>query len=188
MENNKAVIKGSLQSISKHTGRSIADAFVDVDAIIIVDCSGSMTMNDATGGKQRFHLACNELARLQSTLPGKLAVVGFSDNAKFYPNGVPGMLMGGTAMDVALKFVKVADGCDIKMVLISDGEPDDAVETLDVARGFKSKIDTIYIGPEDGPGRDFLRRLSEATGGKSFQQETAELNLLGDNVRKLIGA
>ncbi len=74
----------------------------------------------------------------------------------------------------ALQFVQPADGTGIRFILISDGLPDDAEATLRVARTFESHIDTIYIGPEtgfDSHGREFLKRLAEATGGQGLKSE-----------------
>jgi hypothetical protein len=47
---------------------------------------------------------------------------------------------------------------DTKIVLVSDGEPDDnADETLKLAKTFQTAIDVIYIGREGGSGYQFLQ-------------------------------
>jgi|ERR1043165_3799758 Mg-chelatase subunit ChlD len=184
---SKAIVKGSLGAIAQEKGKSIAEIFLGVDAIILVDVSGSMTQNDARE-QRRYDVACRELEKLQGQLPGKLAVVAFSGGVKFCPSGKPDFMMGMTDMEAALKFIKPADGCGIRLILISDGEPDEPEKTLKLAKKFQTKIDTVYVGSEDGDGRDFLRQLSDVTGGVSITQETENLHLLGDSVRKLLSA
>lgn len=186
-----AVAKGSLADIAQRAGQSIAQSFIDVDAIVMVDTSGSMYASDVRPNDHsytRFKAACDELERLQRDLPGKIAVIAFSDHAEFCPSGFPRMIGAGTAMDAALRFVKVTDGCDIRIVLIGDGEPNAPDETLRIAQTFESKISTIYIGPENGQGREFLRQLAEATGGRATRTATDQMGDLSVNVKNLLTA
>lgn len=162
------VVKGSLADVAKHTGKTIAESFLDADCIVIVDVSGSMDMNDTNDGKTRYQTACNELAGLQATLPGKIAVLSFSSSTQFCPNGVPQFTGGGTRLDEALQFAKVADVPKMRFVVISDGEPNDTQKALTVARTFKNRIDVIYVGSELSPhGRDFLTQLAKVSGGQA---------------------
>ena len=147
-----------------------------------------MNASDCPGQRRRYDVACEQLIRLQKELPGKVGVISWSCTVSFCPGGVPTFLRGGTDLVGALKFIKPADGTTIKLILISDGEPDYGSEqkALDIASQFKSKIETIYIGPEGGPGRDFLRRLAEATGGKSVNQDLSQLGQLSQTMRGLL--
>ncbi len=182
------LIQGSLQSVANGSGKGIAHVFLTVDVIIAVDTSGSMNQSDCPGNRRRYDVACEQLIRLQKELPGKVGVISWSCTVSFCPGGIPTFLSGGTDLVGALKFIKPADGTSIKLILISDGEPDYGSEQacLDLAKQFKSKLETIYIGPEDGPGRDFLRRLAEATGGRSVSQSINELGQLSQTMRGLL--
>jgi hypothetical protein len=160
-----AIVAGSLSAIAQRDGCSLAESFLSTDAIVIVDTSGSMDTYDARGGRQRYQVACDELKRLQQTLPGKLAVISFSSDAHFCPGGVPDYQGGGTDLAGALRFVQVADGCGMRFIVISDGHPDDAREALAEAARFSDRIDTVFVGPEGGGGADFLKRLAAASGG-----------------------
>jgi hypothetical protein len=182
---NNAIVQGSIGAIAEASGKSIAETFLNVDCIVLIDTSGSMSATD--NGRSRYDVACLELANLQNSLPGRIAVVNFSTDVQFEPSGTPLFLMGGTSMDRALKFVKVADLPGMKFILISDGYPDSPEETLSVARTFTCHIDTIFIGPE-GPdsGRDFLKRLSSVTGGSSIV--AAQAVQLEAGVKALLGA
>lgn len=176
--NQNAIIPGSLGAISAKTGASLAESFVNADAIIIVDTSGSMASEDLNDGKTRYQRACDELAMLQNSLPGKIAVLAFSGSTIFCPSGKPFRFGGGTDLKGALKFAKVADIPGMRFIVISDGQPDDAEGALQIAKTYKNKIDVIYVGPEQHPtGRDFLLRLARASGGELVTADRAQ-NLL----------
>ncbi len=161
-----ALVPGSIGAIAQRNGASLAETFVNADVIVIVDVSGSMDANDSLGGRSRYEVALDELAQLQNSNPGKIAVLAFSNDTLFVPSGQPPKLFGSTNLAGALKFARVADTGDIRFVVISDGQPDDANGALDEARKFKGRIDVVYVGPEDYPtGRNFLKRLAQAKGG-----------------------
>ena len=184
-----ALVPGSLAAIAAKNKASLAESFLNVDALVMIDMSGSMSMGDGPGGMTRFAAAEAELVRLQEAYPGKIGVIAFSDNAQFCPTGRPPRLSGGTNMVAALQMAIPVDGTGVRFILISDGQPDDERKTLEMARRFTSRIDTVYIGPEDGwltGGRDFLQRLAKATGGQSLQGEAP--GLLAAQVVKLLAA
>lgn len=161
-------VKGSLADVAKLNGKTVAESFLDADCIVIVDTSGSMESEDAPGGKSRYSVACSELAALQSTLPGKVAVIAFSDSTVFCPHGTPAMMGGGTDLAGALKFAKIADVDKMRFIVISDGQPNDPSAALAVARSYVNRIDVIYVGSEISPhGRDFLTQLAKASGGQA---------------------
>lgn len=171
---NAAIIPGSLSAIAKHNGASLAETFVNADAVILVDVSGSMHAYDSRGGRSRYDVALDELATLQNSMPGKIAVLAFSNNTVFVPTGAPPMLSGSTDLAGALKFARMADTGDIRFVIISDGEPDDPNRALSEASRFIGRIDVVYVGPEDRPfGRDFLTRLAASKGGVSVTADRA---------------
>ena len=181
-----AITTGSLAAISRGKNLTLAESFLSVDALLVVDMSGSMGAHDAPGGLSRYEAAERELKQLQTSMPGKIAVVAFSSSVQFCPGGIPPRLGGGTDMAAALRFVQAADGV-AQIVLISDGLPDSEHQTLAVAGEFEHKIDTVYIGPESGwdaHGRNFLERLAAATGGKSMK--SAAPGLLKEQVESLL--
>jgi hypothetical protein len=182
------IVYGSLGYMEQQ-GRTLAESFLSVEAIILIDISASMQATDALNGQMRHTVACDELRRLQRQIPGKIAVIEWATGHAFVPGGAPSAPNGSsTNMAGVLRFVKIADGTDIKLILISDGEPDSEQETLAVARDFKSKIDTIYIGPEGGPGADFLRRLAALTGGRSDTKSAREIVSLSNSITKLLSS
>jgi Mg-chelatase subunit ChlD len=170
------VIPGSLQAQAEATGASLAETFLSCDLVVIVDTSGSMSEDDAPGGRSRYAAACAELATLQGNHPGKIGVIAFSTTVQFCPGGVPPYFGGGTDLAAALDKARPVNGlCDL--VVISDGHPDDESAALAAARRFtESHISTVYVGPEGGAGAHFLRRLAAASGGQHVTAaKTADL-------------
>ena len=178
MRNNNAlvIVPGSLGAIASKNGGSIAESFVSADAIIICDTSGSMAGRDSRDGQSRYDVACQELQKLQATMPGKLAVIAFSDSVIFCPGGVPEYIGSGTNLAGALKFAKVADVPGMRFIVISDGQPDDEQAAIKIAATFAGRIDCIFVGPESDfmGGREFLAKLARAHKGKSVTAKCAE--------------
>lgn len=184
---NNAIVQGSMSAIAQQSGKSIAETFISANAIIIVDTSSSMHIDDSRGGKSRYAVACAELQHLQASLPGKLALLSFADDVQFCPSGIPFDFGGGTDLAKALKFAKVADlSSGMRFIVISDGEPNDESEALKVARTFKNRIDTIFVGPEGGSGQAFLSRLASASGGQGVTAD--RVKELADTTQKLLAA
>lgn len=183
---NTQIIQGSLGAIAQQNGKSIAESFVNADCIIIVDTSASMSQHDSRGGKSRYEVACEELKNLQGSMQGKLAILSFSDDVMFCPNGIPFDYEGMTDLTKALKFAKMGDVSGMRFIVISDGEPGDEQSALDVAKTYKARIDTIYVGPENGDGQKFLQRLAKASGGQGVT--SAQVKELESTVKHLLTA
>ena len=183
---SKSIVPGSLSAVAKRDGQSLAESFLSADAIVIVDVSGSMDSADVEtpeGLQRRYKVAVQELTKLQATLPGKVAVVAFSSSVEFCPGGVPPFRSGGTDLAGALHFVHAADDTGVRLIVISDGAPNDPAAALTQARQFVSPIDVIYVGPEGGEGAEFLRRLAKASSGSYGAQSLAQLS---DSVQRLM--
>lgn len=178
--------KGSLQERQSQSKLTMAEAFLTVEAICIVDISSSMATQDVNsegGRRSRWSEANVQLTRLQAKFPGKLAVVAFSDRAEFCPSGTLPPTQGGTNMLGALQFVSAADGAGIKFIVVSDGCSDNDAGTLAYAKTMVTGIDTIYIG-SDPRGKQFMEALARAGRGKSI---TKGVELLEESVTLLLG-
>jgi Mg-chelatase subunit ChlD len=171
-----AVVPGSLSAISQSTGQPLAESFLAADAMILMDVSGSMASQDSRDNLSRYEVALQELAKLQRDMPGRLAVVAFSGKTELIPGGIPPFFGGGTDLAGALRFAKIADVDGMKFVVVSDGRPNDEKAALAVARTIKAPISTVYVGPENGLGRDFLERLAAANRG-TFGTSTCAVEL-----------
>lgn len=184
------IVPGSIAQYAAEQGISVAESFTNAAIIVIVDTSGSMAASDSRGHKTRYAVACEELATLQKNNPGKIAVISFSSDAMFCPGGVPHNYGQGTSVHLGLDFAKIADGLPSlkRIVLISDGEPDNRQAALDSAKTFKTKIDCIFVGPEtEQAGRAFLNELAKASGGQSITSAAAQ-DLAGKVERLMLTA
>jgi hypothetical protein len=186
-----ALISGSLSAVSRAEGKPLAQTFIGADVVVLVDTSGSMGTRDTAQGLTRYDVACQELASLQASLPGKVAVLSFSgqNQVMFCPDGRPHNFGGGTDLAGALRFAKVADVPGIRFVVISDGEPDSEAAALSTARGYTNRIDVIYVGSELNPrGRDFLTKLAAQSGGTAVTvAAVGRQGQLSSEMRKLLG-
>jgi len=168
MNQDNAIAVGSIADVAQRSGMSIAESFMAAEAVVIIDVSGSMSTTDSRGGKSRYGVALEELRKLQASLPGKIAVISFSDHAQFEPAGLPTFQGTNTDLAHALDFARVADIPDMRFFVVSDGEPDSEEAALASAKQYKARIDTIFVGPErEQHGRDFLRQLAQASGGQT---------------------
>lgn len=171
------LVIGSIADVAAKSGASLAETFIDCDAVVIVDVSGSMDTHDSRDSKSRYEVALEELAALQRALPGKIAVIAFSTNPIFVPGGAPPFLGGTTNLTGALQFAKVADvpTGDMRFFVISDGEPDNEHTAMDVAKGYYNRIDTIFVGSEYMfLAHNFLQQLAAASGGQSVTADRAQ--------------
>ena len=183
---NNSIISGSIGAIAKQNNKSIAESFINAECIVIIDTSGSMGIHDSLDNNSRYDAACEQLAQLQNNLPGKIAVLSFSDSVMFNPDGRPFYYGSGTDLAGALRFAKIADVPDMRFILISDGEPNDRSSALDIAAQYNNKIDVIYVGSETSPiGRDFLEKLARRSGGTVISADRA-INLLQSAERLLL--
>lgn len=183
-----AIVTGSVGDVARRSGRTLAEAFLFVDAIVIVDTSASMAQQDVPKSElkcSRYDEAVNQLRQLQTQMPGKIAVISFSNTPVYCPDGNAKFLRGSTNLAAALRLVQAADNCGLRFVVISDGEPDNEMDALDVARGLKTRIDTIYIGPPNGKGIEFLQRLASIHGGQAASKP-GEVLRLSETVQRLL--
>lgn len=185
---NDKLVRGSLKDISMNSGASLAETFMGVDALVLVDISASMGDSDCQGDRRRYDVACEQLVRLQNDLPGKIGLIAWGTYPYFCPGGLPKEPAGTTDLSSALDYIKPADGCGIKIIIISDGEPDDRESALRKAGKFKSKLDCIYVGPEIGYGRLFMQELAAMSGGICASQSVKEIAQLSKTVTQLLKA
>lgn len=191
-----AIVKGSTTQVAQAQGMSLAQAFVSVDVMVVIDLSGSMDMQDAPSGGgiiSRRSAAREQLEKLQYDHAGRIGLIAFADRAEYLPGGnIDGVdVGGGTDMLEGLRMAMPASNAGIPLVVISDGEPNWGLEEdcLALAGLMQSPLHCIYVGPEGGRGFAFLQRLARAAGdyGKArtsttigeFLQEIESTLLLG---------
>ena len=177
MKKQYEITKGSIADIMQNKNVSLAESFLSCDCIILFDVSGSMNSTDGIW-VSRFERGIKELKDLQATMPGRVALIQFADHPDFLPGGVPTTAYGGTDLTAALRYIKIADEIpDMRIIVISDGEPNNELTALAEASRFQNRIDTIYIGPEtETIGRNFLAELASRSGGKPITSAAENIN------------
>ena len=181
------IIKGSISDIAKKKNQSPAQSLLSCSLLVLLDVSYSMNSRDAREGMSRHELAEEELIHLQGTNEGKIALVCFSSSVQVCFDGRPIIANGGTNLAKGLEQIKMVDGTGIKILVISDGQPDNEQRALEVAGTFSSPINTLHIGPEtDIRGKAFLDRLSAKSGGKSMKSK--EIGSLESGVKLMLTA
>lgn len=160
---NELVVKGSIRDVAQ-TG-DVALALLNAKVALVCDRSGSMD-EEARGGKARYQIEDDVVTRLQAKYPGQVALVAFSDTAYLCPDGILPSANGQTNMLDALRVAQPLADADLRIIIITDGEPSHGEdEVIDAARAFRGRLDTIYVGPEISSGHDFCRRLAAAAKG-----------------------
>src|SRR3990172_742389 len=167
------ILPGSVLDAAQKEGRTVAAQIIKVEAVVLGDNSGSMEEEDILykGEKiTREQKLMIELAEIYAKHPGLVLLVEFSNTAEIRPTGTFSGQHGGTCLAPALELIKGLDGTGVQFIVISDGLAGDEGAALKIARGFKTQIDTVYVGPESGSdareGRNFLRSLATASGGR----------------------
>ena len=177
-------VAGSIDDCAAKSGQSRSLVAANIEAVVACDYSGSMAAGDSRGGMTRWEAMSIELRKLQASYPGKILVIGFSDNAYKFYNGMIPEPHSSTNMVDALDLMEEYDDTGIVLFMISDGAPDAEDRVLQKARTFKSKINTIFVGPEGDEGAEFLKRLAKATGG--VHQDDFKVQQLAAKVDRLL--
>ena len=186
--NHTLVATGSVGDVATKQNLSLAHAFVNVKIVVLCDRSGSMVECDAAGGKARFEVEDELVARLQKAHPGQLLLASFNDAGRVHTNGILPSPSGGTLLLAGLKMIQDYLVADVRAVLISDGEPyDDEKEILDYVRAnLVHRLDCMFAGPEGSAGAKLMQRIAAAARGvaesdvldKRLPQLAARIELL----------
>ena len=168
-----SIVKGSLSDISVSQNISLAESFLNCEALILLDLSGSMESADTPTGETRRKVATEHLIKLQKSHGGKVALFSFADYIVPCPSGLPQDCGGSTNLHKALEYLKQYDDAGMKIIVISDGSPNDPEKCLKIASTFVNRIDVIFVGSETDydRGRKFLEELARVTGGKSVKSD-----------------
>lgn len=186
--NTSLIATGSVLDHAKRLNADLATSFLDVELILLCDRSGSMTGRDAAQGKARYQVEDEIVKDLQRRHEGKILLASFSDYATIHVNGILPEPNGGTAMLDGLK--KVLPYCvdDMRVILISDGEPSDREEPIInfAVKNLYGRLDTMFAGPKGSSGEAFLKRLARACNGTTQTNVLNQTHLLTERVNQLL--
>ncbi len=138
------------------TKYGMGSAVLPDTSCLLLDISGSMD-EEIGGGRTKI----SELRKLADEF-SQARRFEFSSTCSEIPRGQDvSEPNGGTALHVGLEYVKKRGMTHV--VLITDGAPDDAKRAMVAAMGLK--VDCFYVGPDEGYGIEFLKKLSDGSGG-----------------------
>jgi hypothetical protein len=171
---------------------------VEADAVLVIDCSGSMRSTDAgpQHDEQRWTVMNNVAQSLLARLSGKLVVVAFNTDYQLVDGDLPEP-GGGTDVGKVLAFLgadRLGTGESLsslyeRVVLISDGEPtvssvrglDPEEAAIEATKTLRCPLDVVYVGPRTcGPGELFLSTLAKMTGGQCHERVLDSVEKLTD--------
>lgn len=131
--------------------------------LLLLDVSGSM--NEQVYGKRKI----DRLREIIDSITGIEKYV-FSDKVtkvNFIPEP-----QGNTDMILAFKTIKYKESGIKRMILISDGRPDNPDSALIEGKSLNIPIDIIFIGNRYSDGESFMKRLALDTGGDELTIDT----------------
>ena len=159
-------------SVARHTRRS---------SMIVADVSLSMA-TPAWGGRTK-----HDVLREAVMASGHDEIVAFSSvPVVVRPDQLP-LPSGSTALHNALDRAILEQ--PRRLLVISDGEPDDPRAALASARSFDGTIDVLYIGPESNPAAiEFMASLARSGRGNLHRNDIAKASApaLTNTVRGLL--
>lgn len=145
-----------------------AQARLDDPGVILADVSTSM--DGHAGSRRKIDILQEAIDGLRDAMP----VVAFASSPTDVPAGKPlPSPYGSTAMHLALDYL--AGRRPSRVLVVSDGAPDDRKAALAAAGRLACRIDVIYCGPDDDrEAIAFMQELARQSGGTSVVRDIAK--------------
>jgi len=199
MSNEKSLVKSLERSLQAKTLGDLVRAKTSEVVYLVADVSSSMhdTFLDKDGRTARKIDALRRVvAMIQNKTPTPMIIFG----GPWYPEGftfggdqqliyakfadeVPEPF-GGTPLAEAIQFAR--DNGAGRLVVISDGGPNDQSRAMETAAVFGGRIDVVYIGMPGDYGSKILIELAEKSGGTQFEGDLTEPLALAGSVIGLL--
>lgn len=182
-----ATTKSALDRLNKSLEKSSLDDLVRAKTrrtLLMVDGSGSM-VERIKSGERKIDALRKVVNSLRETHHVPLAAFGVRTPGQVEVVDTVPEPCGGTPIDLAIEF-GAAQGAN-HLIIVTDGEANDAQAAFDAARAFGGQIDTFYIGNGRDAGARFCSQLAEMTGGKCGVTDLGEPKQLASKLAGLIG-
>jgi hypothetical protein len=151
-----------------------------VSAAILLDTSSSMA--EPVGGRRRIDVLADILRQILPTVPDA-RLIAFSSVVTEIESGAPVPEPGG-GTDLAAALEYAAHLRPRRIVIISDGEPNDSEAAITAARALRCAIVTYYVGDERNHASvAFLRALAWCSADGLGDTRIADLR----DPKKLVG-
>ena len=166
---------GSLKALVKATAENV---------MLLLDTSGSMEGYIPAEGENPGITKINGLRKVVAEIQGSghcpmIAFGGPYDAQVRFVDAVPNP-DGGTPLHHAIEYAKSYGAT--RLVVISDGYPDLADQSMQAAKDFGGQIDVVFVGVAGEAGSVFLDAMAKMTGGKRFEGSLADTKLISNTV------
>jgi Mg-chelatase subunit ChlD len=177
-------------SLSQKLSRGLEEIKAKKDflkKIFLLDISGSMDCY--VDGKSKL----GHLRSIMKDYPEAVKICFSSDvYCNVDRNGnvdcvIPTSAHGSTDLARAIGYLRGLAKRPERIVLISDGDPDDPNAAMREATGFSVPIDIIFIGQKGSSGERFMINLAKFTGGRQFTIEDKSANFQKQLSTKIAG-
>lgn len=184
--NASIVAKLEQSLVAGSLGALVAQETANV--FLLIDCSSSMRER-MQNGRSRIAGLRSVVEQIERERPTPLVAFGpfsYGDTPAQFVTTVPDA-SGGTPLAETIDFAK-ANGAT-RVVVISDGEPNNPEGAMEAAARFGGRIDVVFVG-DAGPysGAEFLDRLAQSTGGERFVGDLGETKAITGKVMLLLNA
>lgn len=157
----------------------------DATIWLALDVSGSMR-ECMRNGKMKIDGLREVVKDIETNGVVKKIAFGGIDGNAYVVHSIPNAA-GGTPLHAAIDLAK-QQGSQ-RLIVISDGIPDNQDAAMNAAKRFEGKIDVVYVGDPNDPwnGEDFLRKLAASTGGTEFTGDLSQPKELAGQIMGLLG-
>jgi len=170
---NKSLAKNDLDDLLRGARRSL----------LLVDCSGSMNERIKSGARKIEQLR-ETVTTMRQTNSFPMAAFGAYGADVQVVDVVP-EACGQTPLDRAIQFGQHEGATHL--VVVTDGQPDDARAALAAGREFGNPIDVIYIGDGNDEGSRFAAELARITGGSCSLTDLGKPKELAGKICLMLG-
>ena len=127
------------------------------DTVFLLDVSGSMS---AKVGKER------KIDHLRNVMESYPTATKFCFSDDVYDDKDIPEPSNSTDLAKGFRYLRNTGLKPKRVVLVSDGEPNDEYSALNAAKEVALPIDIIFIGDKGSRGERFMEKLASASGGK----------------------
>lgn len=176
-----SLVKSLTQSLQASSLSDLVRAKQDQNIMLLLDCSGSMGCG-MDNGRSRMDGLRETVDLLQGERRMRMAQFGYGYSPSFIER-IPEP-DGSTPLAEGIDLMRTAGAG--RVIVISDGHPDDRHRALESARRFVGRIDVVFVGDPGDPGEAFLRELASLTGGDSFTGDLGDPKLLSSRIMGML--
>jgi hypothetical protein len=179
---NNSLVRKVETSLEASSLTDLINASTDAP-FLLIDTSSSMD-ESCRPGKTRISALRDVVRTIQGDTPTPMIAFGgpYGEEVRFVFD-VPEP-DGGTPLAQAIALAKRHGAT--RLVIISDGEPDNNDAAMREAEAFGGRIDVVFVGPEGSMGSFFLDEMAQKTGGERFEGSLADQKLIAGKVIGLL--